>query len=98
MQCLRRFARFTWAAAVFISLLFLATTASARVHYKIADGEGGGGSGASYRERINAGGGFYNGQYGRSWYADQYYQGGLLYSDPISIAGTDDDTLYQTER
>ena len=35
---------------------------------------------------------------GQQFIADQYFSGGLVYSDNIAINGTNDDELYQTER
>ncbi|NAS12381.1 PKD domain-containing protein [Poritiphilus flavus] len=35
---------------------------------------------------------------GEDWSADQYFLGGGVFSDPIAIANTENDELYQTER
>lgn len=58
-----------------------------------------------YIQRVNAGGPTYVDRLGLTWQADQQYAtggwgyaGGGAYVNALSIAGTDDDTLYQTER
>ena len=48
--------------------------------------------------RINAGGGEYVDSLGNTWLADQYFDGGNLYSTTAEIFQTEDDSLYQTER
>lgn len=58
--------------------------------------DGGGGGGAVYR--INAGGPAVT-TGGLSWSADQLFSGSsATFSNPVAIAGTTDDVLYQTER
>ncbi|MEM6624712.1 MAG: malectin [Pseudomonadota bacterium] len=47
-------------------------------------------------EAVNAGGAAYTSQDGVDYRADDYW-GGRRYSNPIEIAGTDDDVLYQSE-
>ncbi|MEC4983286.1 MAG: malectin domain-containing carbohydrate-binding protein [Oscillatoria sp. PMC 1068.18] len=47
---------------------------------------------------INAGGGSYTDGNSDVWNADQYFSGGKIYSTGSAISGTDDDTLFQTER
>lgn len=48
--------------------------------------------------RINSGGDEYIDAQGNTWQADQYFDGGNLFSTSASIFQTDDDALYQTER
>jgi glucose/arabinose dehydrogenase/endonuclease YncB( thermonuclease family) len=48
--------------------------------------------------RVNAGGGTYLGIGGRLWAADSGFVGGSTYATGAPIAGTNDGTLYQTER
>lgn len=48
--------------------------------------------------RINAGGGEYVDTSGNTWLADQYFDGGNVFSTTSDIFQTDDDALYQTER
>ena len=48
--------------------------------------------------RINAGGPQVTDSSNQVWAADQYFSGGKTYAAGNSIAGTTDDTLYQTER
>jgi hypothetical protein len=49
--------------------------------------------------RINAGGEQYTDSYGRAWSADQYYSGAsMAFPTSFSIAGTDTQPLFQTER
>ncbi len=59
----------------------------------------------TYHQYVNAGGNTYTDSHAHTWAADQAYApgawgyvGGTAYSKPDSIAGTVDDTLYQTER
>jgi len=47
---------------------------------------------------INCGGGAFTAADGTSYAADQYFSGGSTYSTVDAIAGTEDDTLYQSER
>jgi hypothetical protein len=47
---------------------------------------------------VNAGGSEYTAADGTTYVADQNFTGGSTYSASQSIDGTDDDTLYQTER
>ena len=46
----------------------------------------------------NAGGSAYTAKSGINYSADQYYQGGRTWKTSSSIAGTEDDPLYKTER
>ena len=48
--------------------------------------------------RINTGGPAYTDAAGQAWSADQYFSGGGAYTASVSIAGTVDDVLYQSER
>jgi glucose/arabinose dehydrogenase len=48
--------------------------------------------------RINAGGGSYTDSQGQVWQADTYFTGGSIYSTSNAIAGTDKDSLFQSER
>lgn len=48
--------------------------------------------------RINVGGDEYIDREGRFWLADQFYNGGTDKIQPVSIAETLDDTLYQSKR
>lgn len=48
--------------------------------------------------RINAGGPAYTDGSGNSWSADQYFDSGITYTNAVPIAGTSDDTLFQSER
>lgn len=48
--------------------------------------------------RINVGGPEYTDSQGRLWLADRDIMGGTVYSNSESIAGTDDDAIYQTGR
>jgi hypothetical protein len=47
---------------------------------------------------INAGGPAFTDSTGRTWLADKYFSGGSTFSKVTPIAGTVDDTLFQTER
>jgi glucose/arabinose dehydrogenase len=47
---------------------------------------------------INAGGGEYTDLSGRLWSADKSYTGGATYIKTYNISGTEDDTLYVSER
>src|SRR6185295_3992724 len=47
---------------------------------------------------INAGGPAFTDSLGQVWAADKNFSGGSTYSKPSAIAGTVDDTLFQTER
>jgi hypothetical protein len=48
--------------------------------------------------RINAGGPAFTDSLGQVWAADKNFSGGTTYSNTAAIAGTVDDTLFQTER
>lgn len=48
--------------------------------------------------RINSGGPAFTDSISQAWKADQNFTGGNKYSTTSAIAGTTDDTLYQTER
>jgi len=47
---------------------------------------------------VNAGGGAYTAADGTEYAADTNFDGGMTYDTTLPINGTDDDTLYQTER
>jgi Malectin domain len=47
---------------------------------------------------INVGGGEYTDLAGRLWSADQKFEGGTTFVKSVLIAGTEDDTIYSSER
>jgi N-acetylneuraminic acid mutarotase len=56
------------------------------------------GGGGGTQIRINAGGPAYTDTVGQPWLADVHFTGGQTFATTQPISGTEDDTLYKTER